>query len=183
MIEKPKIIFIGTPRVGSGSIWTTLVHYGNVQKEQILVNIAGERNRPASEVKGFVGEEAWENSFKFAFVRHPIERFISALATIPDMKAGGVERLGIAMDFNPTIFRPMCEYIDVELDFIGRHERMDEDWDKLRKIVDRDFPDLMHVNKAPFTEPFPLQKPTLNEDQEQFVRDYYAKDFEQFGYE
>ena len=50
---------------------------GEDQQEFFKRTIGLNKHSGASDVKAFVGEEAWDNFFTFAFVRHPIDRLYS----------------------------------------------------------------------------------------------------------
>ncbi len=167
---KTPVIFIGVPRTGTGSMSQLL-------QERGIVNSGDSRNTPASVVREGLTEEEWDNSFKVAFVRHPIDRAISAMATT----IGDILTIEDGMGFNPLLFKPMVEFIDEHLDFIGRYERIDEDWERLRRMFPTLKP-LIHVNKSPTGDPHPGKKDLTKHDEE-FVREYYEEDFEQFGYE
>ena len=115
---------------------------------------------------------------RFAFVRHPFDRLVSAwtyaakkgtLAQEP-ITAEGLRKF---FDSGHIVVLPMSFYLDAEVDFLGRFERMDEDWKHISDVP------LPHVNKG---ERGPWQQ-HLNEEMQDMAARYYAEDFARFGYE
>ena len=166
------MIQIGIPRTASGSMREAL-------RDKGLMLIDYPRDILSKVVRDMVGEGAWESSFKFSFVRNPIDRFISAYTTLPTIadeakKNGNLEEV---MAFNPSIFIPQIERLTEEMDFIGRFENIEADWKKLTKKLGLSV-ELEHANLAESVRP----KKPLTSKEEIFVREYYAKDFKRFGY-
>lgn len=171
MIED--VIFIGVPRTGTGSMSQLFTLRG-------IVNPTMARSTPASMVREEVGEDVWEGSYKVAFVRHPIDRFISGMATLRG-DVYGSDIVEECVRRNTTIFRRMVEFIDREdLDFIGLYEKIDEEWETLREMIPGLKP-LIHINKLPIGRRY-TGKRELAKAEEATVRKYYAEDFKQFGY-
>ena len=154
------VLFIAVPRTGTGSMHSAIAH-------NLAFTHPNGRNIPASKLREYVGEKVWNNSFKFAFVREPYDRFVSAVATMLD-----VNTFEEAFIYNPTITMPQVDFIDEELDFIGKYETIDRDWDRMRKKAGWGPAPLPHVNRRPF------ETPTwVDRDQ---VIEYYKKDYERF---
>lgn len=79
-------------------------------------------------VHDFQGEDGFEDAFKFAFVRNPWDRYISAWT---QMNEGKPAKIGISAPLQH--FRPQHEFIcdedgNVLVDFVGRYENLTEDW-------------------------------------------------------
>lgn len=127
----------------------------------------------AGEIVGQIGSIRWQEMFTFAFVRDPYDRMKSILGSVhahsPGTKIEEIE------DYNPIICRPQHEYLDMELDFIGRYENIDEDWAKVGKEIGCKLA-LPKTNKTVW------QPESLTPEQKEFVRDKYQEDFKRFNY-
>ena len=175
------MILIGNPRVASASM---SMAFADVDNGIGILRNAEVRNEPANKVREKLGEDIWENCLTVAFVRHPIDRFMSARATSSEHtfdKRPDVPSMQSFLSYNPVIFRPQSEYLNEEIDFMGRYENIQEDWAKIRKIFKERFAlslgPLFHHNKSD------AKKKKLTKEEEGIVREYYAEDFKKFGYE
>lgn len=148
--------FVRIPKTGSTAV--SLALFG----EQV-------DHQPAS----FFGD-----GFKFTFVRSPYERARSAFAwwqahtPLTDKPfSEWVQQI------DPAIpqFEPMTYYIDAPVDFIGRHERMQEDFDALTDRLGLPRKTLPRVNVASALHYY-------TDAARQKVREVYADDFTRFGY-
>jgi hypothetical protein len=135
--------------------------------------------------------EEWMKYFKFTFVRHPMDRFLSAYRyylAYHNYK-GSVEEFAKEA-LNPHM--PLEDYRSIKhhtfpqthplnclqhADFVGRFENYAEDLEKILKTVGKKPPaQLPHKHK---TEPAPICIP---EETKQALIEYYAEDFEELGY-
>ena len=66
--EKYKFIFIVVPKTATSSIEKALGKYGSV----IVDRAADGKHKAANEVRKEMGEEVWNQYFKFSFVRNPL---------------------------------------------------------------------------------------------------------------
>ena len=114
---------------------------------------------------------------RFAFVRHPLDRLVSAwtyaakVGTLSGtMTAAGLEQF---LATGHVAVLPMDFYLDDEVDFLGRFERIDEDW---KHISDTPLPKLNVGERGPWRQ-------HMDEDMVKIAVDYYRRDFERFGYE
>lgn len=163
-----KVIHIGITRTGSGSIESILKQNWN-------------RNSTSKQIRDIIGEKEWKNSFKFAFVRHPIDRFISAF-TSQSLHLDNRKRVtGYIKDVldkaksgvgGYILFIPMVDFLTEEIDFIGKYENK-EDWEKIEEKIGK----IPHQNKNPTDKDF-----KLNEEEEKMVREFYKEDFKRFNY-
>lgn len=96
------------------------------------------------DVRPFLGEEAWQNYFKFAFVRNPFDRFISycAFATSRDgaflRDPKGVMRhfLFTAPPLQHMVFKPQHVFLTgsdgaLQSDLLGKVETMQQSYDRI----------------------------------------------------
>ena len=172
-----QVILIGVPRTGSGSMGMALT--GHMINGNGVMN----RNEPASAVRERLGDDVWNNSFKFAFVRNPYDRWKSCIQTTTEEYTFNREqkKWESFINYNPVIFAPMSHYIDEELDFIGRYERIKSDWKKACERAGISLP-LGHVNKSPKRTPHLPKVGRLGDSEKEFIRTYYREDFKRFNY-
>lgn len=115
---------------------------------------------------------------RFAFVRHPYDRLVSAwhyAAKKGTLAKGAMTAPGLRkfLDTGHIVVLPMAFYLDDEVDFLGRYERLHEDW---RHISDVPLPHLNKGDRGPW-------QSHLDDEMRDMARRYYAEDFRRFGYE
>lgn len=124
--------------------------------------------------------------FRFAFVRNPYERLLSAFAY--ETKVVGVKRNGfryfVLNELRETIhgrdhlYWPQYYYLDERLDFKGHYECLEHDFNILCDILGLERRPLPHNNQSPHG--------TIAEhydtDLMYVVRDLYEEDFIRCGY-
>ena len=139
-----------------------------------------------------------ENYFKFAFVRNPWDRFASCYFYL---KAGGMneaydvrdrkifldqhdsfEDFILNTNFNRLFaqqhFKPQSYYLDKEIDFIGRFENLQEDFNIVCDKIGVPQQHIPHKNKSDhkhYTEYYTNRTRGI-------VEEKYKKDIEYFGY-
>jgi len=141
-------------------------------------------------IQGHIPEE-WVGYFKFAFVRHPMDRFFSAWRDFKQMR----DYRGTIEDFAREAMDPYGDHVSYatvkhhtypqthpdhclqHADFVGRYENYHED---LIKILD-------HVGMV-WTDPFPLHRATtedpceISEKTRRGLEEYYERDFYELEY-
>jgi hypothetical protein len=124
----------------------------------------------------------WGERFKFAFVRHPYDRFLSGyyylnLGTDPNGFLKEIAVLG-KREYNP-IFTPQHNFVcidgEIALDFVGRFERLQEDWKIIQEKLEIETE--LPVKNESFT-----KKAPLNKQSKQMLSEYYKKDFNVFDF-
>lgn len=152
---------------------------------------------------------AWRSLFKFAFVRHPFDRLVSAwtmFASGPLDISGWRE----AQDWRPI---SLNEFIEIVLDeniiyderrrsfderirhhtipqthpfnclndadFVGRFEHLEEDIDRVAKIVGLNNYNIQKLNHTSHRH----WSAEMNQRQIREMFEYYRRDFEELGYE
>ena len=192
--HKHKCIFIHIPRCGGTSIEIAMCgkNWFNVERstKHLIASTAKKIYKPY-----------WNDYFKFSFVRNPWDRMVS-LAKYPNCykvnlnneKLVGINEYltkfpEIEVDnrsesrndtFHPVKNSVYLNILNVELDFIGRFENLNEDFEFIYKSIG-DIPplltnDLMHrSNHKHYTEYY-------DDETREIVAERYARDIEYFGY-
>jgi len=175
--EKYNGTYFRVPKVASTSLLMTFRKIDNVEKIESNVN---------------------NYSFKFAFVRNPFDRLVSAFKHL--VKNGAKQRI----NDDPRLYRDMefKEFVDVlltmdkktmdihfrpqnlflpnisELDFIGKFENINDDFIFVCKKLGIKSLSLMHQNS---TNPIKLSE-YYDEETIKKVSEFYKEDFELFNY-
>lgn len=144
------------------------------------------------EIQATADYEQWQGYFKFAFVRNPYDRFVSACVFLnrgnPQFKQHATQWMRVAMtrpQFRQRILiRPQCEllmnaYSELALDFLGRYENLQTSLDQVldhlllpRITLDvRNRSDHFHYRH--------YYDPVLKQQ----VRTFYQQDLDLFEYE
>lgn len=156
------------------------------------------QHRTAQELRDLVGERRWKRCFTFAFVRNPWDKVASHYHFRVQTNQTG---LGDApLDFNewvirayderdpryydqPKMFMPQVDWISdasgqVMVDFVGRFERLEEDFEQICRRIGADG-ELPHVKSSDR----PHYREVYSERASDVVWDRFASDIERFGYE
>lgn len=134
---------------------------------------------------------ALDDYFKFAFVRNPYDRFVSYCAFMARNGDAFAQRPGDVMRFfirdNPQLdhllFRPQYELLadesgQVRMDFIGRSERSQADFDAICAKVGIASSPLEQVNSTQHRH----YADYYDDELRGLVARFYARDLEAFGY-
>jgi hypothetical protein len=129
--------------------------------------------------------------FKWGFVRHPLDRLVSAYAwkkhqvVSPDDFHGFVKNLSSEWAVQKMVhLRPQWTFLSIngvlQMDFIGRYEHLDRDWSYVLnrlKMKDSTMPK--------WTEPHPSRdwRTFYDSETEKRARAFYWRDFQLFAYE
>jgi hypothetical protein len=158
--DKHKTIFFHIPKTGGNSIYESLF-----SKE-----VWGHRD--VSYYRFVFGRKKFNRYFKFCLVRNPYQRVYSAYCFL---KKGGMNENdqlfnskhlsqynsfedfvinGLAKKeiINWVHFKPQCSFIQdkkgkIVVDFIGKLENMEADFNQLKKILKKENATLSHLNK------------------------------------
>ncbi|WP_170575662.1 sulfotransferase family 2 domain-containing protein [Ruegeria atlantica] len=182
LLSDPDAVFIHIPKTGGSTIRVGL----------------WERNYTGP-VFGEIPAD-WKRHYKFAFVRHPLERLASAYRDFRDIRRfdGGFHKfLDIVLDENIPYGRaggnveisvrhhtiPQTHPYNCleEADFVGRYENYEKDLNKVLEAVGKeagDFPRIRHTKGESFQD-------LLESSDRDWCRiiDYYQSDFDYLGYE
>jgi hypothetical protein len=205
ILRKYKLVYLNMPKVACTSIRFSL--------GILVVGESFSREKPLYVHEGFfVGRELnviaadYDHYFKFTFVRNPWDRLVSCYSgkiAGPTMKLAEMQKFGLYAGMPFEEFVPkVCEIPD-ELadphfrsqhshttyrgrflpDFVGRFERMHEDWARLQEIltprIGTPLPDLPHKNEGKHRSYQSYYNPELRA----LVAKRYRQDIELFAYQ
>lgn len=179
--HKRKFIFLHVPKTAGNSI---------------IKNIGLEKFPPCHLPLSKYNKLHTDNYFKFAFIRNPWDRFVSAYWYLKDGGDGtspqdlraqeSISKYDTFSDFvkhdnffQICHFKPLLFFIDRAIDFIGRVETIQQDFNTICDKIGITRQQLPHKNKSNhkhYTEYY-------NEQTKQIVAKKYAKDIAYFEYE
>lgn len=156
-------------------------------------------HKTAAQIRDEIGPDEFTKAFKFAFIRNPLDRFVSLfhfLGALPDdhewfppnaTMIRSLRKYPSFRDFCMNFVRdgipgwyhflPQSDYlfIDgvVQANFIGRTEKLDWDLRKLAALLGKKSK-RVHLNQSKH-DPWPQM---YDDESKKIVIDHYAKDFE-----
>lgn len=201
--HKHKFIFFAIPKTGTHSVRFALRPFFGEQDEehvhlfkQSKVNFPQFQNRldghfSVREIKPHISDEMWKSYFKFCFVRNPWDKFISTVF----YRNRGLINDGLPkIDFfnsvldkhqeKPGLFyQPQSSFLlneneDIAMDFIGKTESMQEDFDEICKKIHLPRQLLDQKNSSPHAHYATYYDTQLKNR----VADFYQHDIETFNY-
>ena len=198
-----RFIFFAVPRTGSHSVRTALeplLGPEDWQQERLQRRVVSPVPGLARIRHGHVGlraaaahlpEDVWRGYFKFAVVREPFERFVSACAMFnrrnPSYAGSEVAFMKKALVADPVrqhfLMRPQSEMLVDEqgrlgMDFVGRYENLAGDWGEICRSIG--------VAEVPLPRCAATRHGAFDsygdDDLKAQVAHFYRRDFELFGY-
>jgi len=193
--HKHKFIFIHIPRAGGTSIEHALCNSDwwkiHPPSKHITAHIAKKIYKPY-----------WDDYFKFSFVRNPWDRMVSMsrYGSFYGVELGGEGKLVInkylkkfekveydARFFNLKQFedfkqKPKSVYMNIigeEMDFIGRFENLQEDFNNACDLIKVNCKKLKHIEKGPQRDGYAGYYNHINKS---IIEDKYLLDIEEFNY-
>lgn len=141
-----------------------------------------------------------DQRFVFTFVRNPWDRllslylyfqqlarayfFVGTFADFVDTIAAGLPTIGPYNYYRLSMANPQVAWLDLggqrEPEFIGRYERLDEDWPRLTSLLGIAPVALGHANQSIDRPPY---AEVYDSRTRKIVASVYAEDIERFGYE
>ena len=195
-----KFIFTHIGRTGGGSIETALINYGSkkphlspyfLNKEKI-VKFEASQHWTSMEERKVLDENFWKSCFKFTIVRNPWDRIFSqykghVIKELPGISFEQYLHRSFVEKVCHDDFRfisPCMDWITDEkgnilVDYIGKFENLQEEFNNICKILKIPSSILSYTNKSPLTESYQkYYTPSLKE----LVAKAFKKDIEHFNY-
>tara|TARA_R100000315_G_scaffold60191_1_gene36643 strand:- start:325 stop:981 length:657 start_codon:yes stop_codon:yes gene_type:complete len=149
------------------------------------------------EIKGYFGNQTYDDYFKFTVVRNPWQRILSQFKKTQDKKDGmsfsdWVQKSFVDLERNMSerFYKPCTWWIKDEMDYIIRYENLDEDFKKLlSKIGISNSIKLEKVKMLPGWNHWGDDIDSVNyqnyydETTKKIIEKNFKDDIERFGYE
>jgi hypothetical protein len=198
-----RFIFFAVPKTGTHAVRQALrQHLGEADLEQVGLFVQKRFPYPqlsdirhghinVQQIRPVLGDDVFEAYYKFAFVRNPYDRFVSYCAFM-SRKTGAFESdprafmrhvLTEVQPFDHLLFRPQHEFLTeadgrIAMNFVGRNEAMQRDYDAITKQLAVPTTGLSRVNASshrPWRDYYDVELADR-------VASIYRRDFELFGY-
>jgi len=184
--DKDKFIFFHTPKVAGSSIHIFFKdHYG-------LTGV--DRADPPPLIHHMSAKKFLDNNpnkkdyFKFAFVRNPFDRFVSAYSDFTQIRNLNLTSFkDFCKSFPNSEFsgdihwipqhKLLCDDETIVPDFIGRYENISDDLKKISNIIGFNI-DIDHHRKTKRKS----YKDTYDDESREIIQDFFSKDLELFEY-
>lgn len=144
------------------------------------------------ELKPHLPDDTWDTYFKFAFVRNPYDRFVSACFFLnrktADFEASAVSFMKEALKRprfqQRALGRPQADFLTdssgkLALDHVGRYETLQESFDEICHRIGIASSDLSRKNASQHSSHTEYYDQELKDQ----VTDFYADDLRLFSYE
>jgi len=141
---------------------------------------------PAWRVKAYIDEKIWNEYYKFSFERNPWDRQVSLFNYKNRNKI-------IKNSFEGSLRKRRSSYInnydlysiegDIALDFIGKYENLEEDFQTISRNIGLDAEMILpvtNVSKTSTTKPY---REYYTEQTRQLMAEWYRREIDLFGYE
>lgn len=194
---RKKAFFVHIPKNGGNSVFKTIT---KVSKNVKLIN----HDKRSVDFKLLKDYDLKGSNFSFTFVRNPWDRVVSAYLFL---KSGGVNRndsddfdkylkrfnsfTDFVMNFDEKIldqihFSQQYEWVcddkdNLIVDFVGRFEHLQKDFDEVCQILNLPNIPLLHSNKTK-NKPKNHYSSYYNNETKQIIEQKYIKDIEMFEY-
>lgn len=196
-----KFIFTHIGRTGGGSIENALINYGSKKPHKPpyflnnpkIIEFEASQHWTSMEERKALGEEIWEQCFRFTIVRNPWDRILSqykghVMKEMPGLSFEQYLHRSFVEKVSHDDFRfiqPCMDWItddegNLLVKHIGKFENLQEDFNTICEILKIPKSILPHINKDPNKEPYEkYYTPELAE----LVAKAFEKDIKQFNYE
>lgn len=222
--EKYRCIYVHIPKTAGQSVEQVFIDDAGLTKETKGTLLLGVNDNPekgperishlmASEYTqlGYVTDVDYADFFKFSFVRNPWERLVSEYRyrhfwkqfSFRDFVINNLPEEDGFCDYYRHIM-PQSDYIynesgELIVDYVGRFETLQDDFNEIAKAISLDNSDIPHVNKSglkkfrhklkrqlgftkSYQKDFQDYREFYDDETMKAVGEMYRKDIENFGY-
>lgn len=189
--HKHKAIFVHVPKTGGTSITSALSRQGF---EGLNLNCADDgsidddtgyyKNGSAMRMKRQFSENLWNSYFKFGFVRNPYDRILSnynffkGLGSVPFSRFVESQGQNTYQIWHNDITQ--TQHTNLELDFVGKFENLQTDFDNICKRLNIPLSKVPHLNRSRENNNW---KTYFTDNCMKTVYNKYKPDFVNFGYQ
>jgi len=162
------------------------------------IGLPVKHHQTAREVIARIGTDKWDTAFKFTLVRNPWDKVVSHYEYRRKRNKTGVATRDISFSEwvkktygpekdplyynNPKAFQPQVEWLkddrgNVSIDFIGKFETINEDFDQIKKAIglEAELPHLNASKRAGYQSYY-------DDETREIVAQWFREDIEEFGY-
>lgn len=196
----PNLIYVHITKTGGTSIRQSM-KFNHINKE-----LGQRKHYTSKQIIEIVGEQAWNRAFKFSFVRNPFARMVSLYQYERKMNLGESNHYNRLIfnqnpdvnyrewlldllenrngDANPRNLETQKRYLQnnkgkVELDFVGRFESLEYDFNRLCDQLGVDV-ELKHLNKS--AENSSKHRDWYDRGSKNLIENYFKEDLDYFDY-
>lgn len=188
------VLFLHVPKTGGTTVWNTLgiVKTRNAQRGDFTPIDTGWVSFGHGAMKDMLGlklvtPEFLERSYKFAFVRNPYDQVVSHWAFQTQTKKWGLKPTTSFKEWVDTKMatisnnRPQSTFIEgpPDLNYLGHFEFFEEDLRQVALEIGVGEIEIPHLNASKR----PHYSEVYTPDTKRKVEEFYARDFEEIGYE
>jgi chondroitin 4-sulfotransferase 11 len=185
------VVFFHIPKTAGTSMRWTL-DFNRVSKERAV-----RKHNDAHKIIGLLGKEKWKAVFKFTFVRNPWDRLLSFYhfrfrndlikdeALKKSFKKWATHKMTTKDLTSETLFnlQPQTHWLKdkngkIDLDFIGRFEYLERDFNQLTSMLSLS-PGLLQLNVNPLSLDYQNH---YDERLKRLVAEFYKEDIDYFKY-
>jgi len=203
--HQKKFIFVHTYKTAGTTIKSELLQYSRYRERLIstvylkyfiyLINqifdsgkngnkwISGvPKHASASEICEYIGEDKFNEYFKFSFVRNPFDWLVSLYSYMYSQKMEFGDFLKkVERDNYPTQSSFLLIDSEIAMDYVGKVESIDYDFQKIRERIGlpNNNIDRLPITNASFRKDYMSY---YSNDQKEFVVNFFNDDFVNFGY-
>jgi len=182
-----RCILVHVPKTAGTSMEVALGIYGGRSKKRLFGKFEGRylQHLTAAQIRKCVGRRVYEDFFKVAVIRNPWDRAVSEFLWRRSLP--GVKKKHRSMSFEKFLrrmwgssdphFIPQKNFLDAEVDLVGRMEEIDKVWDRVCRRLDLSIP-LPHEkknNRKHYSRYYDVTTRGI-------VGDLFSEDIERFGY-
>ncbi len=141
---------------------------------------------PAWRVKTYIDQNIWDNYYKFSFERNPWDRQVSFFNYKNRNRT-------IKSSFESALRKRKSSYVnnydlysidgDIALDFIGKYENLEEDFQTITRAIGLDAEMILPVTNASKTSDTKPYREYYNDKNRHLIAEWYRREIDYFGYE